>query len=151
LFSQGGHIQGTGVKNEMDVSLLGEPQFDAENMTISLELEIVSAKSQNGQVDIHNTFRVDGILLDKRYAVATIETTKSESVKDSLIEKGKFVVFIVPHAGDIYIDLTTDLHLHSFGVDNAMQQQVLKTIGDALKMIPTYLQDAEQRARSRGR
>ncbi len=140
----GGQTTGTGAQQKFAIRVIGEPAFDAAQFKLHLEFELTARKQDTGSVDVQNRFVVDGMLIDKRYIVATVQTVEPAPVERSLISQAKFVVFVVPHAGDIYLDIITDIEMHSFGVDEIMKDQFLKIVSDGLKQIPKFLEDAER-------
>lgn len=149
LFAQKQPGQGTGDQAKFTIKMIGSPQFDKTNFALHLEFDLVSTKADNGKVYVHNNFVVDAMLIDNKYGAATIRTkTPAATSADSIIKEGEFLVFIVPHAKDIYLNILTSLTLFSFGVDTAMEDQVLKTISDGLKAIPTFIKDAEAKAKA---
>lgn len=137
LLGSGG--AGSASNEKFSFKIIGKPNFDMEKFELSVDLSIVSTKAQNGQANIDNTFKVRGKLFDQKYFVAVAETTESAPVEKSLIESSKFLITIVPHAGDIYVDITTDVRLHSFGVDQTMKQTMVDTLGPSLLNIVNLL------------
>lgn len=114
LFAGGGATNSATGKADMNVKVLGEPKFDPETFHFTLQLYIESLRAQNGAADIRNTFQIDGRLFDDKYIAVSIVTTEDADIKRSLINKGKFLILMVPHAQDIYIDVSLDLTFHSF-------------------------------------
>ena len=57
-----------------------------------------------------------GALFEKKYFAATVETVGTEPSEKSLINDGRILIVVVPHAADIFLDITTDLNFHSFRV-----------------------------------
>jgi hypothetical protein len=141
LMSKGGSASAYNEKFAFKV--VGKPQFDMEKMELNLDISIVSTKAQNGQVNVDNNIKVRGKLFDQKYFVALAETTESSPVAKSLIESAKFLITVVPHAGDVYVDITTDVRLHSFGVDSTMKQQMVEMLGPGLLNIVDLLAKIE--------
>lgn|GEM_PF-2182079 len=130
-------------QSKFKIKIIGKPQFDQENMSLKLELSVDSKRSDNSMFDISNRFVINGGLIKKKYIFATITTAAEADVKTSLIKRGKILLFVVPHAKDIYVDVVTDMTFHAFGVDAAMQEQILQFLRKALRMIPDFLEKAE--------
>lgn len=133
ILGAGGLQNNAGGQAGLTVRVLGEPQFDAATFKFSVRLYIESLRTQNGVVDIRNNFKIDGMLLDKKYVAVTVETTDNPSSDKSLINSGKIVLLVVPHASDVFIDVSLDMVFHSFGVDNAMKTEIQKQLGETLK------------------
>ncbi len=130
-------------QSKFKIKVIGKPELDEAKMSLKLEFSIDSKKADNGTLDISNRFVVNGGLIDKKYIFATIATVSDQDVKNSLIKRGKILLFVIPHAKDIYVDVVSDMTFHSFGVDAAMQEQILKFLKKGLRMIPEFLEKAE--------
>ena len=91
-------------------------------------------------------------LLDNREGLgaATVETTSDAPKEKSFIKSARITVQIIPHAGDIYLGIVTDMTLHSFGVDEAVKQQFLKVLSDFYKKLPGLIDQAEQKSNTSG-
>lgn len=136
-----------GKPKKFNFAVIGKSEFDKDNWTFHVEFNLTSTKEQNGSVNIANRFVADAQLFDK-VGAATVETAGETDSKTSLLNKGKILAVAIPHAGDIYLDIITDLRLHDYGVCESMKKEVTKTISDALKMIPETLQEAEDKVRT---
>ncbi len=143
LGSSGG--AGESANKDFQFKVIGKPTFDTEKWQLDLQFSISSSKAQNGQVDINNTFKVSGILFEQKYFAALAETVGSEPVEKSIMESGRFLIVLVPHAGDIYLDITSDIRLHSFGVDSVMKTAIIDALGPGLKSIPDLLSGLSKR------
>ncbi len=135
-------------EEDFAVKVIGEPEFDAKEFKLKLQLELSSRKDQNGQVDIFNRVEVNAQLFDKKFGAATVETLEDTPKEKSFIKSARILVLMVPHAGDIYLDIVTDMTLHSFGVDEAVKEQFLKILSDLFKKIPALVDEAEQNAKT---
>lgn len=135
-------------KEDFEAKVIGEPEFDAKTFKAKIVLELTSRKDQNGQVDINNRVVVNAQLFDKQFGAATVESVEDMPKEKSFIKNIHVLVLMVPHASDIYLDIVTDMTLHSFGVDEAVKDQFLNTLSQAFKKIPALIDEAEQKSRS---
>lgn len=142
VLGQGG--QSSSKNEDFQFEVLGKPNFDSQNFTFSLEFVIRSTREQNGQIDINNQFKVTGQMFDNRYFAATAQTLAPADFKQSILKEGKFLILIVPHSGDVFIDISSNLIFHSVGVDKAFESQIKTALEPGLKSIPDLLAKLEE-------
>lgn len=126
--------------------MVGSPVFDATNFTFHADFDLTSTKAQNGSADIQNRFSADAAMFNEQFGAATVMTTQDMPFSQSFIKRAKILVFVVPHAGDIYVDIITDITLNSTGAFAIEEKTVLTALSNALKSIPKLLNDAEANA-----
>ncbi len=131
---------------EFKIKVIGEPEFDAKEFKFAATIELTSRKEDNGQVDISNRVKVTAQLFDKQYGAATVETTEDTPKEKSFIKSAKVLLLMVPHDQDIYLDIVTDITLHSFGVNEAVKNQFLTTLSKSFMQIPNLIDEAERNA-----
>lgn len=91
-----------------------------------------------GAITVDNEIAVAGKIFEDAIA-ARIDTKEDRDYKDSLLKNMQAVVMIVPHAGDVYVDFSLQLEVHSIGTDamiaGALQEALsggMKTMLDGL-------------------
>ncbi len=104
-------------------------KFDEKTITASAKFELVSTEDKNGYVYIKNDWKLYGKKV-KNYFVATIDTTKV--YKDSKLNKAYIMAAIIPHAGDIYINIIGQIYLQGAGVNGAMAAAISTMITETL-------------------
>ncbi len=136
---------GTGTSRNKDFTfeILGKPQFDKSNFSFSMDFSLVSTRAQNGQIDVNNKFSVSGQLFEDKFFAVTAVTQSLQPVEVSLLNEGKFLILIVPHAGDVFVDVSTTLLFHSFGVNSIMEERLIKALGPGLKSVPDLIAKLE--------
>ena len=115
---------------------LGDVKFDQNSFEFAATYEVTSSKQQNGTIDIRNVFQINGMLYDKSSIFMTVVTREDADVKESLIKNGRIIVFAIPHASDVYLDIMSELTFHSFGVDPVVKAEINKTLKEAILKIP---------------
>jgi hypothetical protein len=133
---------------QFTIEKLNEPFFDKDNMEFTLRFRLTSTRQQNGFLNISNVFDLNAKIFNNRYGAVSVETVEDAPLETSLVKTGKFLVIVVPHANDVYMDIITNLDLYSFNVDSIMKQKFLNVISNALKKIPEFLRDAEEKAKN---
>lgn len=139
----GGGGQGSSKNNDFTFEIIGKPEFDNTDFSFSMNFNLISTRAQNGQIDLNNSFRVEGKMIDEKYFAVTAVTTGPQAVETSLMSEGKFLILIVPHAGDVFVDVSTTLLIHSFGVNSTMEESLVKALGPGLKSIPDLIAKLE--------
>jgi hypothetical protein len=102
--------------------------FDAEKFEVSGQLNVKAS----GIAEVDNDIVIAGKLIDGAFAV-TLKTTEDADLKKSLIKSVSGVVLIVPHAGDIYMDLYVDLQVNNIGLAGLFRQVIAGLLSDNLK------------------
>jgi len=128
---------------KFQIDFIGKPVFNKKEISFSMEFRMASSRAQNGQVDIDNRFIVSGRLLENESIAIDVQTKEPGDVKNTIIRDGKIMIFIVPHAGDVYMEIATDMNYHSFGVDQVMKESILSTLGTGMKSLPELVLDAK--------
>lgn len=131
-----------GSKQQMDIKIIGDAKIDLKKLEFYVKFNLTSTKAQNGLVDISNEFIVNAKVFEDFAAIATVQTTGDSDPKNSLLKNAKIMAVAVPHAGDVYIDIITNINLHSYGVDKIMEKEFVKMISDSLRLIPDVINDA---------
>ena len=139
----GGGGQGSSKNQDFTFEIIGKPEFDKSNFSFSLDFNLVSTRAQNGQIDLNNSFHVEGQMFEEKYFAVTAVTTGAQPVETSLMSEGKFLILIIPHAGDVFLDISTTLLIHSFGVNATMEESLVKALGPGLKSIPDLIAKLE--------
>lgn len=134
ILGQGG--SSSSQNNDFNFQIIGKPKFDTKAFEFSIEFNLNSTKAQNGLVDINNTLRATGQLFEKKYIAVKAETIQDMPKEKSLIKSARILILLVPHSGDIFMDISTDFDFHSFGVDQAFSKEIEKTLGTGLKSVP---------------
>ena len=112
---------------------LTQPQpfkFDTDKFEISGVLNIKAS----GIATVDNDIEIAGKLIDGAFGV-TLKTTADADLKKSLIKSFNGVVLIVPHAGDIYLDLYVDLQVNNIGLASLFRQVISGLLYDNLKKL----------------
>lgn len=105
-------------------------KFDAAKMELGAKIGIKAT----GIVELDNELVVSGKLINDAFAV-TIKTTGDQVVEKSLIKSISGLVLVVPHAGDVYIDMFLDLQIHNLGLASIFREQIQGLMSDGLKKI----------------
>ncbi len=115
------------------IKMLRDPKIDKDILRIQAAMDFQSTAKQNGAIDVHNEIYVDAMKIGNAF-VASAEFKEELDAKKSLVKKLKAMVFIVPHAQDIYIDVMIDAELHSYGVGSSVEDQVVKAVREAVEL-----------------
>ena len=116
--------------SQFSIATIEKLDLDDKNMTASAKIELTSPLEKNGSGLIQNRWKIYGKKV-QNYFVASIDTYEKTS-KESLLNNAYFMVAVIPHAGDIYINLIGVFYLTSRGVDGAMEKALTKMITDTL-------------------
>lgn len=140
VFKNGGNADAK--DNALSLKIINKPQFNKDTYEFSMEFQLISTRQQNGLVDVNNNYVVNGKVFDRKIAVS-IKTTKPGDVKETIVREGKILIVMIPHAGDIYMDIATDIKYHAFGIDKVFQENVKKTLSKGLRNIPEIVTDVK--------
>ena len=116
--------------SQFSIATVEKLNLDETTMTASAKIELTSPLEKNGSGLIQNKWKIYGKKVDN-YFVATVDTYEKTS-KESLLNNAHFLAAIIPHAGDIYINLIGVFFLTSRGVDGAMEKALSTMVTDTL-------------------
>lgn len=109
--------------------VLEEPTFDLKEKSFSTVVRF----KVDGVVKVDNTIRVDGGLIGNEVAITVRSEGEDKTYEESLIQKLEAVIFIVPHASDIYLDAILDISINNPGTPALFDAAINNFLGSALK------------------
>lgn len=126
-------LQQSDTSSEFSISMIKKLELDETNISAYAEMEISSPHDKNGNGNIKNKWKLYGKKIDN-YFLVTVNTTDSSTINrdTSLIHDAHILVAIIPHAGDIYLNLIGQFNLFDVGVSPAMSAELTKMITDTL-------------------
>jgi len=110
------------------ITVIKEPKFDLKEFSFNALINFNISGLIAGDHDIE----IDGKLIDNMFAV-TVRTTGDRTFKQSLLQNFTAVILIVPHAGDLYMDMFVDLNIHNPGLETLIKDQVDIFLSTGLK------------------
>lgn len=113
-----------------EIIILEEPAIDLKNMAFSTDVHV----KVKGAAEIDNEISLAGGLIDNMLAVV-VASKGEQPLEKSLLHSFSAVVLIVPHAGDIYVDLFVNLNINNFGLESGVKAQISNFLGSGLKSI----------------
>lgn len=105
-------------------------KFDAAKMELGARIGITAT----GIVELNNELVIAGKLINDAFAI-TIKAASEQVVEKSLIKNISGLVLVVPHAGDVYIDMFLDVQVHNLGLASIFREQLQGIMSDGLKKI----------------
>lgn len=114
-----------------------ELKLDEATTSATAKFTISSTHHQTGTVNIKNTWKLYGIKGTGSYSdyfLITVDTIDQEGlIKDtSQIHDAHILVAILPHAGDIFINLMAQFNLFGAGATPNMGQELTQMVTDTL-------------------
>jgi hypothetical protein len=113
---------------QREITIIEEPKLDVEELEFTMKIGL----KMTGVVNIDNVIAVDGKLIDGAFGV-TIRSGDDQPYEKSLIKNFSAVLLIVPHAGDVYMDLFVDLMAHNPGLGALFNTQLDSFLSTGLK------------------
>jgi hypothetical protein len=110
------------------VSTLRKPNFDKGTKEFDLALNFVLS----GIVTADNDIEISGKIFDE-YIAINVSTSKDAAFEKSIIQNFNFLIILVPHAQDIYVDLFLDLNVHNFGAETIVIEKLKTALSVGLK------------------
>jgi hypothetical protein len=123
--SSGGKLGGLATTQ---LTQLVKPTFDLETLKFTTKINL----KLSGIVTADHDLDIDGQLLDGAFAV-TVKTTADREKTRSILKNFNALILIVPHAGDVYLDLFVDLNAYDFGIESVFREQLKAALGSGLK------------------
>jgi hypothetical protein len=112
------------------IELLEPPAMDLETLTFSTKIHL----TLTGIIATDNVILVDGALIDNKLAV-TIRTESDQPSRTMLINSFQTLLLIVPHAGDVYLDVFIDVKVNNPGLGKLLSSQLETFLGSGLKAV----------------
>lgn len=119
----------------------GRPEIAKDFSQASLSGFLLNLKKFNKVVDICNPIDVKIQRIGRSFLISAY-TTEASPITASLIKKGKALIFLIPHANDVYMEVLINAELYSFGVDRLMFDSALPMVGTGITKIVKYLIDS---------
>lgn len=135
-FIQNGDKNDPNEKKEITIDKLREPFFDDEQFYFISDMQINS--SDSASIKINNKIRIEGKKVNNSI-VASVRTLESAEFKNSLFKDMRILVFVIPHANDIYIDILIDIDVYGVGLTSILKREITesfsKIIDDLIKKV----------------
>ena len=119
---------GIGSLAKTKITLTEPPKMDMSTLKFGMKLHL----SISGAIQAEHDIVIDGALINNAIAV-TIGTTADQPLEKSLIKNFTAVIFIIPHAGDLYLDMFVDLNTNNVGLSAVFKQQLQTFLSTGLK------------------
>lgn len=123
--AEGGGVSGLATPK---ITILEKPTFSVDDLKFDMKINL----NITGIIEADHDIQISGQMINNSFAV-TVATTKDQPYEKSLIRSFNVVMFIIPHAQDVYLDLFADLYIHKPGLDAAVEDNVNKFLGTGLK------------------
>jgi hypothetical protein len=115
---------------------LGQPMFNLDTLKFNTKINF----KLSGIVTADHDLTIDGQLIDDAFAV-TVKTTEDKTLKQSVMKDFRVLVLVIPHAGDVYLDMFVDLNAHNVGLETVFREQLKAALGSGLKgVIDSFMQ-----------
>jgi len=113
-----------------NIEIVEQPKFDIDKKSFSMKIHL----TLSGVVKADHIITVDGQLLGESIAVV-LQTTADQPYEKSILKNFKAVALIIPHAGDVYLDLFVDLNVYNFGLTTLVNDQLTSFLSTGLKSV----------------
>lgn len=124
-------LESTSSDAQFTIANIEKLKLDETNMTATAKIELTSPTEKNGSGPVQNKWKIYGKKV-QNYFIITVDTYDKSKEAESLLNEAHLMIAVIPHAGDIYINLIGVFLLTSRGVDGAMDSALTKMITDTL-------------------
>ncbi|SMF08516.1 hypothetical protein [Pseudobacteriovorax antillogorgiicola] len=123
---------------EVNISFLSIPEVDFDDLLIDFELAI----DIKGIIDVDMDIKITVGIFDRRI-VAIVNTTRSS--EESAFKDLDLSFFLVPHAGDIYVDVYAGIEMINIGLTAVLQEQLDQILSLGLEFVfdQVFIEPAE--------
>lgn len=111
------------------VEVLEKSQFDQKTFEFSTKIRFLL----EGAVKADHVINVAGKMLDNKFAISAV-TEGDQVYEKSILKNFQAIILVVPHAGDVYLDLSVKISIYDVGLgDQVMKDNVHKALSTGLK------------------
>ena len=110
------------------LTVTSAPVFDPDLLQFSAGIRM----QVSGAVTVDNTYEALGRVYSNAIVVQ-IRTTADAAYETSLIKNINATLYIIPHAGDLYVDVAVDMNIHDVGSPTLMKDTVTQFLTSGLK------------------
>ncbi len=119
-------------------AIRGRPTIAEDFSSAALSGFLLNLKKFNNVVDICNPIDIKIQRIGRSFLISAY-TTEAANVETTLLKRGKALIFLIPHANDVYMEVIINADLYSFGVDRLMFDSALPMVGTGISKIVKYL------------
>jgi hypothetical protein len=105
------------------------PRLNTEDFSFNTKINFFI----EGLVNANNDLMIAGALIDKRFLGLTIKSISAPKSEDSFVKSVNALMIIVPHAGDVYVDLFASISVYNAGFETLIKNELPNALGSGLK------------------